>query len=456
MVSGDILDGRFEVLDEIGRGGMGVVLRARDQNSGDLVALKFCNEPDEVSLRRFAREVRCMEMIKHEHVMPVLHSNLGYDPPYFTMPLAVGSLTSEIAAGLTEEDALKSFEEICLGVQAIHNSNATHRDIKPDNAMRMSSGMLVVSDMGLVKFDPRDSTTLTQTVAFVGTRMYCAPEQLGSARDADARTDVYQLGKTLYEMIAREPPALIDTAKVPNGLAYIIERATRQHPDQRYQSVGVLMDAVETYVRAKSPDASPDREFEAAFEESQSLLKSGRYKKENLETLIASLLRFRENSDVLTKQFERLPDELLTVIARNLSSEMQGFLEVYNSALDEIVSDRGFAYGEYVGKKMKTIFDNTDDARVKALAIKATLIVAVRLNRYAAMEILDVMIAQVERPEDALAVADVLREELGHYRVVAERVPRVRLHRVLAEVYDEATTAVTSEPLADEDTPFLR
>jgi hypothetical protein len=215
------------------------------------------------------------------------------------------------------------------------------------------------------------------------------------------------------------------------------------------------MDAVETYVRAKSPDASPNREFEAAFEESQSLLKSGRYKKENLESLIGSLLRFRENSDVLTKQLERLPDELLTVMARNLASEMQGLLEVYSSAVEEVLSDRGFAYGEYVGKKMKNIFDNTDDARLKALAIKITLVVAVGLNRYAAMEILDVMIARIERPEDALAVADVLREELEHYRIVAERVPRVRLHRVLADVYDEATAPAGPEPvLADEDLPF--
>src|SRR5258707_4496012 len=142
MVAGDIIDGRFEVVDEIGRGGMGVVLRARDQMCEDLVALKFCYETDEVSLRRFAREVRCMELIKHEHVMPVLYSNLAYDPPYFTMPIAISSLSSEIAAGMKEEDALEAFKEICLGVQAIHNSNGTHRDIKPDNAMRLSSLML--------------------------------------------------------------------------------------------------------------------------------------------------------------------------------------------------------------------------------------------------------------------------------------------------------------------------
>ncbi len=97
MNPGDIVDGTYEVIDEIGRGGMGVVLRVRDQSSGDLAALKFCNDTDVISRRRFAREVRCMEIIEHEHVMPVLHSNLGYDPPYFTMPIANSSLAREIA-----------------------------------------------------------------------------------------------------------------------------------------------------------------------------------------------------------------------------------------------------------------------------------------------------------------------------------------------------------------------
>lgn len=83
-----------------------------------------------------------------------------------------------------------------MGVQAIHNANGTHRDVKPANALRMDDRRVVLSDLGLVKLDPRDTTILTQTAAFIGTRAYCAPEQLlpGGSREADARTDVYQLG----------------------------------------------------------------------------------------------------------------------------------------------------------------------------------------------------------------------------------------------------------------------
>jgi hypothetical protein len=105
MNAGDIIDGRFEVLEEIGKGGMGTVLRVCDQTSGETVALKYCHSNDVILRRRFAREIRVMEMIEHDHVMRVLHSNLGYDPPYFTMPLALRSLRTEITNGMTEDEA---------------------------------------------------------------------------------------------------------------------------------------------------------------------------------------------------------------------------------------------------------------------------------------------------------------------------------------------------------------
>ena len=190
-------------------------------------------------------------------------------------------------------------------------------------------------------------------------------------------------------MITGEPPALLDMTKVPNGLAYIIDRATRNHPDQRYQTVGVLMDAIETYIRANAPDVSPDGEFEAVFEQAQELLKQGKYRADNLESLMALLLRFEDDADLLTKEFERLPEELLSIMARNFPAQMQRLLETYLVAIEAILGDRGYSYGEFVAAKMRIIFDNTDDARSKALALKVTLVVAVSLNRFAAMDIFD-------------------------------------------------------------------
>jgi len=125
--------------------------------------------------------------------------------------------------------------------------------------MRLQDERIVVTDLGLAKLDARDTTILTQTTQFLGTRAYCAPEQLlpAGSREADARTDVYQLGKTLYEALTGESPALIDHSRLARGLGYIVERATRVQPDQRYQTVGALMDAVKTYISGKGPGASP-------------------------------------------------------------------------------------------------------------------------------------------------------------------------------------------------------
>lgn len=442
----DLIDGRFHVQDELGRGGMGVVLRAYDAASDRAVALKYCPAPDEDAQRRFAREVRVMSSIEHRNVMPVLHQNLEHDPPYFTMPLAKQSVQDELegvvggdesSAQLDEEEALEVFREICRGIQAIHNAGATHRDIKPANIMRMSDEAVVISDMGLVKLDPRDTTILTQTAAFVGTRIYSAPEQFGGSRDVDERADVYQLGKVLYQLVSGDLPILIDREQLPSGLGYIVERATREQPAQRYQSVGAMMDAIESYVRAKGPEANLGQEYEAAIEEARYLAEDEGYRLENLRLLLALVLRFAEDHNVFLEQFDRLPPDILSVMARRLPAELTSVLDVYKTAIEEEVGELVFAYAETVARKMRAIYvsGNTD---LKVLAMRTTMIAAVRLNRYAAMEVFDAMLVQVKDSSDAVPIADMLREEVHHYRRIADRVSRTRLHVAIRAVYDEA------------------
>jgi eukaryotic-like serine/threonine-protein kinase len=435
---GDTVDGRYLVEAEIGRGGMGVVLQAVDQTTGDHVALKFCPSNEDEQLRRFAREVRVMASIVHENVMPVLSHNLTYAPPYFTMPLATRSIAEEIAAGISEDEALGLFKEICNGIQATHNAGTTHRDIKPLNAMRLPDGRVVVSDMGLARLDERDTTTITQAAQFLGTRAYCAPEQLlpGGSRDADARTDVYQLGKTLYEVLTGESPALIDHSHLPRGLGYIVERATREQPIQRYQTVGAMMDAIETYNLGKAPGASPSSAFDAALDEAKARLKANEYRQENLEAVATLALPFAEESKVLLEQFDRIPNEVLSVMARNTPEALLALLTPYCAAIEDIIGSYHFEYAQVVAEKMNVIFSKTTTPAIKALAIRATLTAAVRLNRYAAMDDFDSMLLLVSETDDALAIADVLRDEIDLYRVVASRIPRAKLHAMLRPIYD--------------------
>ena len=437
---GEVIDGRYETIEQIGQGGMGTVLRVRDLTDDQHVALKYCHENGEIRVKRFARETRIAAGLDHKHVITVLYHNLNHEPPYFTMPIAQGSVAEEIKqGGLDEDQALDTFKQICLGVQAIHNTGSVHRDIKPDNALRMPDQTVVISDFGLVKLDPRDTTTLTRPLAFLGTRRYSAPEQLaGESRDADFRTDVYQLGKVLYEMITGKSPAVMTDAGVPPGIAYIVHRATQVIPDQRYQTVDELMDAVNDYMASKT---SPYRVFDDALQAASLQLDRGRYDAKDLETFFSVLAQFGEDPDTLLEQFDRIPDTLLSAMASDFSDNLLSVLKSYVNAIDRVVDRYNFAYAETVAQKMKIVFGGSDDPNVKALAVRATLIAAVDLNRFAAMNVFDSLLLAVQRTEDAMALADVLREEMLRYRHLAERVPKSRLHATIRAVCEEAIGA---------------
>lgn len=434
---GGVIDDRFEIIEEIGKGGMGTVLRVKDLTSNQDVARKYCHENVEIAVQRFARETRFAAGLDHKHVITVLHHNLNHEPPYFTMPMAERSVAEEIRRKLLDEnEALSAFNQMCLGVQAIHNAGGIHRDIKPDNALRMPGETVVISDFGLVKLDPRDTTTLTPTVAILGTRRYSAPEQLaGESRDVDFRTDVYPLGKVLYEMITGKSPVVVTEEGVPPGIAYIVHRATQQTPDQRYQTVDELMDAVSDYIASKT---SPHRVFEDALQAASMQLERGHYDARNLETFFSVLAQFGDDPETLLEQFDRIPNRLLSVMASDFSNNLLSVLRAYVNAIDSVVAGCNFAYAEKVAKKMKVVFDGSDDPTVKALAVRATLIAAVDLNRFAAMSVFDSLILAVQRTEDAMAVASILREEMSRYSHLAERVPKPRLHATIRAICEEA------------------
>lgn len=265
-----LFDNRYRVINQIGKGGMGVVFEVDDMaNANGSVALKYCPETDIESQRRFCREVRIMANINHPNVMPVLTQNDSHNPPYFTMPIAACSIADEIPFYRPTEDILNIFLEICKGVKAIHDAGFTHRDLKPANIMRMQDSTVVISDLGLAKFNERDSTILTQIGMGLGTNFYSAPEQLiGDAANVDARADVYALGKILYELISGDIPFSVDYRKIPDGLKQIVENAIQNPLDLRYQSVSELMNAIQNYFHSQQkPQVITDIEKEKLISE---------------------------------------------------------------------------------------------------------------------------------------------------------------------------------------------
>jgi len=211
--------GRYELLEVLGRGGMGVVYKARQTALHRIVALKMIRKGEsatEAELARFQSEAQSASRIIHPNVVPVLDAGTVGDQPFYVMPLLEGETLSQrlAKASLRQDEAARIVSTIGKAVQCAHKSGLLHRDLKPSNVIFDRSGVPHVSDFGLAKvFDPGSGSaeklnhpaTISGTI--LGTPSYMAPEQVSRAYgETGPASDVYSLGAILYEMLAGRPP----------------------------------------------------------------------------------------------------------------------------------------------------------------------------------------------------------------------------------------------------------
>jgi serine/threonine-protein kinase len=202
--SGDVLDGRYVVEGELGTGGEGVVFRAWDVRAREAVAVKFLHprlaaRPGWV--RRFEREMELARRVRHPNVCSILDFRRGLGPAFIVMELAVGDALDELPGAQVDwARRLEDARGVCRGVAAIHDAGVIHRDIKPGNLLRMTDGRIAVADFGLaVAADETASMT-------GGTPNYLPPEVTFGDRH-DARSDLWQLGVVLHEIILGRRPS---------------------------------------------------------------------------------------------------------------------------------------------------------------------------------------------------------------------------------------------------------
>ncbi len=201
----------YEVLGELGRGGMGVVYKARQVALNRTVALKMVltgEHADPTELARFLAEAEVVAAVRHPHVVQVFEFGEAGGRPFFAMEhLDGGTLDKTIrAAGkLSPRAAAGLISKLARGVQAVHDLGIVHRDLKPRNVLLDESGEPKVVDFGLAKRGGRDD--LTRTGVVMGTPAYMAPEQAaGKAKFAGPAADIYALGVMLYECLSGRPP----------------------------------------------------------------------------------------------------------------------------------------------------------------------------------------------------------------------------------------------------------
>ena len=235
----------YEVVDTIGRGGMGVVYKARQIELQRLVAIKLLPLQGAVSEDRFRREAHVLAQLNHPNIVTVYDfgkTREGHH--YYVMELVEGANLAELirADGVDAERALEIIEAICDALQYAHSQGVVHRDIKPANVLVDVQGRVKVADFGLARLVDFDPAALghTQTGTIMGTPDYMAPEQKRSMK-VDHRADIYSLGVLLYEMFCKETPrGLSDLPSTRTGcdarIDRIVEKAMRSEPGERYQS----------------------------------------------------------------------------------------------------------------------------------------------------------------------------------------------------------------------------
>lgn len=230
---GAVILGKYRVVRQIGRGGMGIVVEAEHIDLRERVAIKFMKAEGASgsAVPRFLREARAAARIRSEHVVRVIDvGRLEDDRPFMVMEYLEGR---DLAQRLTErgpldlEDALGCILQACLGLAEAHSEGILHRDLKPSNLLlsRRSDGSSLVKilDFGVSKMD--GATDLTNVRQVLGSLLYMSPEQLECSREVDQRTDIYSLGATLYELLTGHTPF---ASSNPIALSMKILKATRR------------------------------------------------------------------------------------------------------------------------------------------------------------------------------------------------------------------------------------
>jgi serine/threonine-protein kinase len=204
--------GEYEILEELGSGGMGKVYRAKDVTLERSVALKTLapgSANDPAFVERFLREARAVARLNHPNIVQIYNFGSVEGTWYLAMEFVDGpSLGQRLRSGrFSEAEVVRITRQVCQALALAHAEGLVHRDIKPDNIMLTSRGDVKLVDLGIAKRLDEDQS-LTQTGHSMGTPHYISPEQIRGLKDIDARADIYSLGATLYHLVTGHTPYL--------------------------------------------------------------------------------------------------------------------------------------------------------------------------------------------------------------------------------------------------------
>jgi len=269
---GKILDGRYEIQEVLGVGGMAIVYRAYDNIDDRPVAVKILKEEylaNEEFRRRFKNESKAIAMLSHPNIVKVYDVSYGERLQYIVMEYVEGITLKEYIEQrrvIPWKEAVHFLTQILRALQHAHDRGVVHRDVKPQNVMLLHSGNIKVTDFGIARFTRSETRTMTENA--IGSVHYISPEQARGDL-TDGKSDIYSVGVVLYEMLTGELPFQSDSTvsvaimqlqseprrpreindAIPLGLEQITIRAMQKSPSERYQSAAEMLLDLEEFKR---------------------------------------------------------------------------------------------------------------------------------------------------------------------------------------------------------------
>ena len=257
--------GNFEVIRQIGSGGMGSVYLGRDPELDRQVAIKVIREEvhDQEALDRFFREARAAAALRHPNIITIYASGQQDHQPYMAMEFVDGESLADIIKqrrNVALSDKISYLEQICAGLHFAHHAGIVHRDVKPANVMVDREGVVRILDFGIARIE---GSAMTQDGAMIGSLNYMSPEQM-LGRPVDLRSDIFSAGAVAYELLCyqqafkgglndgllhrlphEDPPALAALYPgLPPALERVVMRALEKAPESRFQNLAEMRSAI--------------------------------------------------------------------------------------------------------------------------------------------------------------------------------------------------------------------
>lgn len=269
---GKKLDGRYELQEIIGVGGMAVVYKAYDNIEARIVAVKILKDEyisNEEFVRRFKNESKAIAVLSHPNIVKVFDVSISETIQYIVMEYIDGITLKQLIeqqGSLRWKDALYYAVQILRGLQHAHDKGIVHRDVKPQNIIVLPDGTIKVTDFGIARFARSEQKTITDKA--IGSVHYISPEQ-ARGDNTDEKSDIYSLGVILYEMLTGQLPFQADSAvsvaimqlqrepelptsingSIPEGIEQITLRAMQKNAEKRYKTASEMLCDLEAFKR---------------------------------------------------------------------------------------------------------------------------------------------------------------------------------------------------------------